>query len=371
MNQSPLHTEAARDHAPRGSLIEQTLVEIWNTILGRTEVAPTDNFFEIGGDSLLALVAIEQVNQRLGWKLNLSDLLRYPSVRALAANKALLQAANTERTIVRMSNRGARTPILFIHPVGGLVFAYAKLVHHLGNDRGCYGIQSPILSSSTELGASGVPGGPTGPDTIEAIAEQYADLIADEFGEDDFHLVGWSAGGVIAAEVARLASGRGLGLQKLVLIDSYVWMTLPFDASEDATLREFRADLLAQIAPHAHDDRTAPLHASPAVLFRELAAALFGAEAQRAGDFGAQFVQRLYAAYRVSFRALAAYRPTPGPVAALLLHAEDNDTLETWRSVLRGALTTELVGGGHYGLLGEPDAATIAAKIEAYCTAER
>src|SRR5262249_25482803 len=52
--------------APPRTLVEQSLVEIWNTTLDRRNVAPTDNFFEIGGDSLLALVTIEQINQRLG-----------------------------------------------------------------------------------------------------------------------------------------------------------------------------------------------------------------------------------------------------------------------------------------------------------------
>src|SRR5689334_5564975 len=97
------------------SLVEQILQEIWNTMLNRTDTKPSDSFFEIGGDSLLALVTIEQINQRLGWKLDMSDLLRYPSVRALAANKATPQMANTERALVRMRTGGSRTPIIFIH----------------------------------------------------------------------------------------------------------------------------------------------------------------------------------------------------------------------------------------------------------------
>ena len=78
-----------------------------------------------------------------------------------------------------------------------------KLVHHLRHDRGCYGLQSPILTGATM------------PATLDELADVYADLIADEFGEDEFHLVGWSAGGVIAFELARRAAAKGLGLQKL------------------------------------------------------------------------------------------------------------------------------------------------------------
>jgi thioesterase domain-containing protein len=305
-------------------------------------------------------VTIAQINPRLGWTLDVSDLLRYSSVRALAANKALPQAASSERVIVRMSSSGSRTPIIFIHPMTGLVFAYSKLVHHLGNDRGCYGIQSPIYMESSV------------PDSIEGIAELYADLIVDELGEADFHLVGWSAGGTIALELAKLAPVKGLGLQKLVLVDSFLWNALPHGndsplwTTEQGVLGEFHDNVLAQV-PHAGDDRTMPADGDPTAVFQELSAAVFGVDADRAGDAGIQFVQRLYHVYRANYRAVSAYRPVPVEAAALLLLGAENDTLEAWRTVMRGGLTVDPLGGDHYGLLREPEAAKIAAQIDAYC----
>jgi len=348
-----INSEQTTD-TPR-TLIEQSLVEIWNTTLDRSDVAPTDNFFEIGGDSLLALVTIEQINQRLGWKLNFSDLLRHPNIRELTSQRGAPQAAHPERAIVRMSNRGGETPMIFIHPVSGLLFAYSKLVHHLRQDRGCYGLQSPILTGASV------------PSTLEDLAEVYADLIADEFGEDEFHLVGWSAGGVIAFELAKLASAKSLGLQKLVLIDSYIRNAGPSEATEETTLGAFRDDMLAQVLLDARDEATPPLRDDPAAVFADVATALFGAEAQRAGDASTEFVTRLYAAYRASFGALTAYRPVPAAVDALLLHTRANCTLEAWRGVMQGELTIAALDCDHYGLLREHDVATIATQIQTYC----
>lgn len=345
------------EHTPR-TLVEQSLVEIWNTSLDRNDVSATDNFFEIGGDSLLALVTIEQISQRLGWKLNFSDLLRHPTIRDLTTHRGALQAAHPERAIVRMSNRGGETPMIFIHPVSGILFAYSKLVHHLRQDRGCYGLQSPVLTGA------GVP------PSIEALAEVYAELIADEFGEDEFHLVGWSAGGVIAFEIARLAAAKGLGLQRLVLVDSHLpggASTAPTPATEAATLRAFRDDMLAQVFPDAGGEATAPLQGDPATVFADVAAALFGAEAQRASDASTEFVTRLYDSYRASFSALTAYRPAPAAVGALLLHAGDNHTVDAWRGAMQGELQVAALGCDHYGLLREPHAAAIAIQIHAYC----
>ena len=336
------------------SLVEQSLLEIWSTTLDRGAVAPTDNFFEIGGDSLLALVAIEQINQRLGWKLNISDLLRHPSVAELSSNRGAPQAAHPDRAIVRMSNRGGETPLIFIHPVSGLLFAYAKLVHHLRHDRGCYGLQSPILTGATM------------PATLDELADVYADLIADEFGEDEFHLVGWSAGGVIAFELARRAAAKGLGLQKLVLVDSYLRDAGPSEPTEADTLRAFRDDLRGQVAAGARGDADAAV-ADEAAVFAEVAAALFGAQAERAADASREFVARLYAAYRASFGALAAYQPAPAQVGALLLHSQANPTIEAWRGAVQGGLTVAALAGDHYGLLRDDDVPAIAAQIAAYC----
>lgn len=353
-------TSPSQSQSESQSLIEQIVLEIWNTSLNRTDITPTDQFFEIGGDSLLALVTIEQINQRLGWNLDLSDLLRHSSVRALTANKALPQAANPERAIVRMRSSGSRTPIVFVHPMTGLVFAYSKLAHHLGNDRGCYGLQSPLFMAQSV------------PDSVEGMADLYADLIADEFGDGEFHLVGWSAGGTIALELAKLAPARGLGLRKLVFVDSFLWNALPvgnaspLGTTEPAILDEFYDNVLAQV-PHAPGERATPQAGDHAAVFQALAAAMFGADGQGGGASGMQFVQRLYDAYRTNYRAVGTYRPTPVPVEALLLIGAENDTLEAWRSVMRGGLMVEPLDDDHFGLLREPEATKIAARIEAYC----
>ncbi|MEV4944190.1 phosphopantetheine-binding protein [Streptomyces sp. NPDC053755] len=340
--------------APGQSLVEQALVEIWKTTLDRPSVGPDDDFFATGGDSLLALVTIEQINQRLGWSLNMGDLLRHRTIRALSAHKALLQAANTERSVIRMSNQGSRTPLLFIHPGLGLVDGYARLVRLLGTDRGCFGLQSPHISAVDV------------PDDMRAIAEQYADLIEDEFGEDDFHLVGACAGGVIGYEIARIAEERGLGLRKLVIVDGYLDGSAdPGDAEDEAArLVEFRDDVLRVVDPHTTHPPLAPADATREGVYREITAVLFGAEAAGAGA-ATRFAERLHKAFRTTARALETHRPEPLAIDALMLLAKDNETLPHWRSVITGRLTTEVMDSDEHGVrLCVTDAAHIAARID-------
>jgi thioesterase domain-containing protein len=75
----------------------------------------------------------------------------------------------------------------------------------------------------------------------------------------------------------------------------------------------------------------------------------------------------LYDAYRATYRAVGAYHPTPVPVEGLLLIGAENDTLDAWRSVMSDGLTVERLDDDHFGLLREPEASKIAARIEAYC----
>lgn len=333
------------------SLVEQTLVETWKTTLDQPDIGPDDDFFTTGGGgSLLALVTIEQINQRLGWALNMGDLLRFRTIRAISANKALLQAANTERTVIRMSNQGSRTPLLFIHPGFGLVDGYARLVRLLGSDRGCYGLQSPHIS------------GIDVPDRMEDLALLYADLIEEEFGEDDFHLVGACAGGVIGYEIARIAEERGLGLRKLVIVDGYL------DGSgshndEAVRLVEFRDDVLRLVAPHTVHPQLAAADATREGVFGEISAVLLGARAAAEGN--TRFAERLYKAFRTTARALEDYRPAPQDVDALMLLAQDNETHPAWRAAITGELTAEVMNSASYGVrLCVTDAAEIAARID-------
>ncbi|WP_371669345.1 alpha/beta fold hydrolase [Streptomyces sp. NBC_00289] len=336
------------------SLVQQILLDIWRTTLDR-DVTVTDDFFESGGASLLALVTIEQINQRLGWSLNMGDLLRFRTIEGLTSNKAQPQAANGERAVIRMSNQGSRTPIVFLHPGTGMVDGYARLVRLMGADRGCYGLQSPLLMTG---------GNRAVPDTMEGIAELYADLLEDEFGEDEFHLVGSCAGGAIALELVRLAEERGLGLRRTVVIDGYLDVRSTGEPDPQELLAQYRDDIIRlsgtsgvfqEVKPDDLDEHTA---------IRDVSAAIFGAA--KADDRAANaFARRIYEAYRLIARALTVYRPEPVDADLLMLLAKDNFTLGDWRSVVRGELTAEVMDSDSYGMnLCLTDAETLVARIE-------
>lgn len=319
------------------SLVQQILLDVWSTTL-KHDVSAHDNFFQAGGDSLTALVTIEQINQRLGWRLNLGDLMRFQTIAELSAEKAQPQAANTEHALIRMSNQGARTPIVFVHAGHGMVDGYGRLIRELGTDRACYGLQSPLLIE----GAGSVP------DSIQGLAGLYADLLQDEFGEEEFHLFGSCAGGALCVELGRNAADRGLTIGRTIVVDGYLELNPTSVMSGDELLVDFYEGVLRMSGTTEQYPAMTPQDADLEVALRNSAAAMFGA-GLGFDERAEAFCRRLYTSFINTSQALASYRPDPADVDLLMLLARDNYTLDDWRSIIKGELTAEVLQSEFYG----------------------
>ena len=88
----PPHATAS----PRGDL-EATIAGIWREVLGLAEVDVTASFFDLGGHSLLAAQALYLLRGRLGRELSITDIFRFPTVRALARHLGAGDDASTVR----------------------------------------------------------------------------------------------------------------------------------------------------------------------------------------------------------------------------------------------------------------------------------
>lgn len=71
-------------------------MEIWSDLLGIDGIGVDDDFFELGGHSLLAVRVLARVRAELSASLSLDDLLRTPTVRAVAAHLAAPATAEGE-----------------------------------------------------------------------------------------------------------------------------------------------------------------------------------------------------------------------------------------------------------------------------------
>ena len=98
---------ARKSAAPAQDATEDAILAIWKQALGTDDVGVEDNFFDSGGHSILAVRVHREIQQRLGVELQVTDLFRFTTVRALSRHLQVGKAAPTaaqqaiERTKLR------------------------------------------------------------------------------------------------------------------------------------------------------------------------------------------------------------------------------------------------------------------------------
>ena len=202
--------------------IEQMLLEVWSDLLQVAPIGVDDNFFDLGGDSLLGVELFHRILARTGVNLPLATLLTAPSVaeqaRAIAAVKPHAVetreraplAADHWSPLVTIQPLGTRPPLFCIHALGGNVLNYMPVAQALGADQPCFGLQAPGLDGLTSPLTS-----------IEEMASRYHREIRAHTPNGPYYLCGGSMGGLIAFEIAQQLMAQGETVAFLGLFDTY------------------------------------------------------------------------------------------------------------------------------------------------------
>ncbi|MEU4279361.1 amino acid adenylation domain-containing protein [Streptomyces tanashiensis] len=329
--------EGAGFVAPRDE-VERGLAEIWAEFFGVGEIGVTASFFDLGGDSLLAVRLMARIARGLGRSLPLSTLFARPTIELLA--QAVREAGNGEagrKALVPVRTGGARTPLVFVHPVGGDVLCYAELAELLGEDQPFYALQLP----DTELLS------------VEAMAGHYVAAVREALPDGPYRLGGWSMGGVIALEMAAQLTAAGAEVELLTVIDLMVEPGPAEGApvSDETLLSWFARDLAGlagvdwALAPEAFDGRP-PVE----VLHAEARAA--GALSE---DIDLDTLSGIVGRFRNNYRALLRHTPSAFPGRVVSLRAADGgatvETANRWMRYFPGDAALVDVPGDHYTVM--------------------
>ena len=183
--------------APRDAL-ERQLTNLWEMVLGRTPIGVTDNFFDIGGHSLLAAQLFARIDRELGANLPLATLFHAPTVRQLADLLRQKDWKPSWASLVPIQPAGSRKPLFCVHGAGGNVLLYRDLARHLGPDQPIYGLQS-----------RGIDGGESYLTRFEDMAAHYINEIKTVQPEGPYNLAGYCLGGTLALEMAQQLEAKG------------------------------------------------------------------------------------------------------------------------------------------------------------------
>jgi FkbH-like protein len=196
---------------PRDEM-ERKLTRIWERVLRVAPIGIHDDFFDLGGDSFLAVRLLSEMKPIIERDLPLITFVEAPTIAKFAD---LLRDHTRKRDwnhLAPLKTSGGRPPFYCVHGVGGNVLEFVDLARHVEADQPFYGIQAAGLNGTV----------PQKNLTIEEMAEQYIAEIREFQREGPYYLGGSSFGGWVAYEMARQLTAAGQTVGLVALFDTAV-----------------------------------------------------------------------------------------------------------------------------------------------------
>lgn len=335
---APARPPAEALATPPRTQTERALAELWGNILGAPPTSVQESFFNLGGNSLLAVRLLTEIEQRFQRSVSLEPFLQAPTLEQLA--RLLDEPAGDWPTLVPLQPRGDRPPFFCVHGGGGRVLHFYDIVPYLAANQPFWGIQAPRLA----------PGAPR--PTVAGLAARYIQELQTHQPHGPYYLGGLCFGGHVAYEMAQQLRAAGAVVAWLGLFDTALWpggwrFTLAF---ADYRLRR-RLDQRRRQgrrpgqppAPHPADTPTVPLN-------------------EQAQDYIIQAVAR--------------YRPQPyaGAITCFLGEATRprypaRDRRLGWQHLATGGLELVHLPGAEWQMFTEPHAPRLAAALQTALTA--
>lgn len=347
--------------APR-NVTEARLLDCWREAFGERAIGIHDDFFQLGGHSLMAIRLMTRVQRVLGISLPIASLFADRTVAA-QAERILSRGAAEQSPLVAIRPAGEKPPFFCVHPIGGQALIYEALASKLPAGRPFYGLQAPDLLSPPAPGV-----------TIESMAREYVAAVRQIQPSGPYYVGGYSFGGVVAFEMARQFEQAAAEVAALVIIDTWStieWARIPEEQGSDPLqllfrnrLREEgRSEIVGLPDPSEH-----PEEKRYTIVFRELKKqGIVGPHFP--DELGAECVRNYVTGYQARHQAFKAYRPGPyyGPVTLIRTDGDPaldavmrrfciDTTDETmgWDRVAFAPVSVRRVSGTHERLCREP-----------------
>ncbi|MFK7829718.1 MAG: amino acid adenylation domain-containing protein [Congregibacter sp.] len=321
------------------STTQATIAAVWGQLLGHAAIGLDDDYFALGGDSMLAIRIVESLRVRLNRPVHLSALVQNPSIRSLAA--AIESSLNEELSILVPMAQGSRAQRVLLMPgTGGSVTYLAPLARHLG-DAGysVMGLQAAGLDAMTPARAS-----------IEDIAAD--NLAALKLRDDeDVILIGHSLGSWVGLEMARQLSTEKRRVPQLFVLDT----ARPATRENNAMQHWSDADWMTSITENVTQAWGLQVQADKreldGLVWSDMIAWLHG-QLVTGGVLPAESDTRLVAGIASVFRtqALISYAPPIEPVADITLIRAADSLDEYLEGVPQSIVSDTAWGWGEFSI---------------------
>ena len=348
--------------------IEFRLLRIWEEILQVQSISVTDNFFDLGGHSILAVRLMSQIFQQFGQDLPLATLFQRPTIADLAIALRQEKVTEDQPIVVALQTQGTRPPFFCAHPSGGSVFCYVNLARYLGPDQPFYGLQATSLSTSDAV------------ISLENLASHYVAALQAIQPRGPYFLGGWSMGGITAFEIAQQLRRQGHEVALLAIIDGILVdpqtrtgvIEKKSDYTDEEIVREEvqnyhipvpadfdQLDIVQQkayVVAKAKEMQLVP----PDFVFEQIRPVFRMTKIHQ--HLAHTYVAQHYP-YRIDYFQ-SGVTPTAGTSADTTPAPEASEHLRLWREIAQGGLNIHPLPGDHLSMMEEPHVQTLAASLK-------
>jgi acyl-CoA synthetase (AMP-forming)/AMP-acid ligase II/thioesterase domain-containing protein/acyl carrier protein len=347
------------------------LVRIWQTLFGRTEISDNDDFFALGGDSVLAAQLAVEIEDQFQCSVPATALLEAPTLSGLAALLDQRRDPIAAPTLVPLQPRGGSNhrPVFFcVHGLGGGILDYRRLSRALGVEQPFYGLQARGLDAAEPIDES-----------IEAMAAHYVHAIKRLQSVGPYCLGGYCFGGIVAYEMARQLTTAGDHVALVAILEGYA----PVEAQRNALWREWRLAInflrmlpywlrdylqLERIQMQARNRRLMRVASKRLLRLVGVSVELDAHDLlDEVGSWPAQ-LQRVVKSHIAAARRYSP-RPYAGPIVLFrtphrLLQAPERDM--GWSKLSTEPVDVQMIAGSHSTILEEPHVRVLAEKLRAF-----
>jgi amino acid adenylation domain-containing protein len=349
------------EYTPPRTQTERLMSQIWSKFLGIEKVGTRESFFDLGGDSLLALLMFAQISREFGNTLSLNSLFDTPTIEQLSLVIDAGRAQGPKYRLVTIRAEGTRPPLFWVPGGIGSVLAFRRVSFLLGPDQPVYGLEFRLPEAGEAF------------EEIEVRAGHFVEQMRALQPTGPYYIAGFCSGVLVAYQMAQQLAAQGQQVAFLALVEGTpakmpgtLWRGIVYHAQHFAwrvkkVTRHGPAGLLQWLAERAQSVAKS--------LGTRPGAAPAPAQALDSDKVMANLHRLEIALNHVEQR----YAPQPYNGDAFLMVGSDNysfygvsesaDPRLSWRQLIRGKVQIDTLPGDHLYMLLHPHVQPFAARL--------
>jgi len=324
------------------SELERQILNIWRNVLNIDSLGINDNFFDMGGHSLLAQSVIQKMNTEIGNSWKIKDLFLYPTVQSIAQKEETTSLTKMP-LLFPVRKSGNSEPIFIVAGIYAndyhekensyerdFLRYFNNLIINLQADRPIYGLRPRGIYQGEEFHSD-----------VRAMAREYIDEIKKIQPVGPYIIGGECLGGLVAYEIARQLKENGDDIHLLFMLDTYFGCFRNEIVYKLKEIKKAVKKMMESMNESSEQSRHLFPYLKTAAQIRKLYFPITRKEHKVRKDL----LDSSYYAHK-----LIAYRPRRNPVNTLLLINEEWNDLDphlTWNTKKMEYLREFIIPGNH------------------------